>query len=53
MSNLFFNIRVLYWHFQLMSDRPYVRFSFNPHHWEQGIGWSWVRVYPIAIGRWS
>lgn len=32
MSNLWLNVRLLYWHLQIGPDRPWVRLSFNEYH---------------------
>jgi hypothetical protein len=39
MSNTIVNIRVFYWHFQVMRDRPWVRLSFNRYWWDVGVRW--------------
>lgn len=36
MSNLLLNLRIACWHFQIMRDRPWVRFGFNRYRWEHG-----------------
>lgn len=45
MSNLIFNLRVFYWHFQIMRDRPFVRISANSY-WKNG-KWKekWVELH--------
>jgi hypothetical protein len=40
MSNTLINIRVAYWHFQVMRDRPWVCLSFNRYWWDRGLRWS-------------
>ena len=45
MSNLIFNLRIFYWHFQIARDAPYVRFGFNHYRWEHGIGWHWIELF--------
>lgn len=45
MSNCIINLRIVYWHLQVLRDRPYVRFSYNAYHKINGIGWRWVEWY--------
>lgn len=45
MSNLIFNLRFWYWHFQIRRDRPWISLSFNPYHWNHGIGWRWFQLH--------
>jgi len=45
MSNTIFNLRVLYWHFQILRDRPYVRFGFNAFRWERGERSPWIQLH--------
>lgn len=45
MSNTILNLRVLYWHFQILRDPPWVSLGFNSYHWEHGIGFRWIELY--------
>ena len=36
MSNAILNLRVLYWHLQILRGRPFVRIGFNAYRWERG-----------------
>lgn len=39
MSNTILNLRIAYWHLQVVSDCPWLRFSFNRYWWEKGVTW--------------
>lgn len=46
MSNLFLNLRIGVWHFQIGRDRPYFRISRNDYHRTRlGKESPWVELY--------
>lgn len=44
MSNLIFNLRIFYWHFQIKRDSPYVQFGFNSYRWHRRAVWPWIEL---------
>ena len=45
MSNLLFNLRLWYWHFQIRRDRPWISFSRNPYRWARGERSPWIELH--------
>jgi hypothetical protein len=46
MSNLWVNLRVWYWHFQIGPDHPCISlFKFNPYRWERGDRSPWIELH--------
>ena len=45
MSNLWINLRVLYWHLQIGPDRPWVEIKFNSYRWSDGDRSPWIELH--------
>lgn len=45
MSNLIFNLRLWYWHFQIARDAPWVSISFNRYRWGSGERSPWIELH--------
>jgi hypothetical protein len=45
MSNLIFNIRILYWHIQLEKDQKWPAIIFNDYHYQNYLKDGWFSIY--------
>lgn len=45
MSNLIFNLRILFWHIQIERGRWYPTVSANPYHRARGFAHPFIEMY--------
>lgn len=45
MSNLWLNLRVVYWHLQIGRDRPHITIKRNEWRWKNKLRWPLIDLH--------